>query len=107
MVSGLDTQTNITDIGMLALKIIANAAATIICPGIGIKAQNKPTATARATERRLRCQRLGSWPALPNIFKNRFFLSASRFGNSLFNNFLGMDERKTLLMVVCRIVIMT
>ncbi|MOA69175.1 hypothetical protein D3C78_1972070 [compost metagenome] len=33
--------------------------------GRGMKAANRPTAMARATEWRLRCQRLGSWSSLP------------------------------------------
>jgi len=64
---GLDTHTKITDKGIFARKIIANAAASTICPGMGTNAQNKPIAIPRATERRFKCQRLGSRPALPNI----------------------------------------
>ncbi len=60
MVNGLVIQTSTTEIGKLQRKIKAKKAATTIWKGIGIKAQNTPTKKAIETERRFKCQRLGS-----------------------------------------------
>lgn len=61
--------TNATDIGKLTRKNIASAAAGIIWNGIGTNAMNNPTAKAPATERRFRCQRLGSCSSRPKNFR--------------------------------------
>ena len=50
MVNGLDIQTSMTEIGIFALNMMANAAARTICEGIGMNAQNRPIAAARETE---------------------------------------------------------
>jgi len=50
MVSGLVSHTRLTAIGRLPRNGMANAAASSICAGIGIKAANRPTPMARATE---------------------------------------------------------
>ena len=43
MVSGLVIHTKETDKGKLQRSQTASAAATSICPGMGMKAMNKPT----------------------------------------------------------------
>ncbi|MNE84677.1 hypothetical protein D3C80_1816060 [compost metagenome] len=50
MVNGLVSQTRLTAIGMLPRTRIARLAARSICIGTGMKAANRPTAIARATE---------------------------------------------------------
>jgi len=50
MVSGLVSQTKLTAIGRLPRTGMAIAAASSICMGMGIKAANRPTPMARATE---------------------------------------------------------
>ena len=57
MVMGLVSQTNATDNPMFPRHQIAQAAAGIICKGIGIAAQKIPIANARATESRFKCHK--------------------------------------------------
>ena len=56
---------------LLVLLVTAGpAAAATIWNGIGMNAQNSPTATAPETERRFKCQRLGSCSQSPNSFSD-------------------------------------
>lgn len=60
MVTGFVIQTNPTEIGKLQRTKIATAAAITICVGSGTKAKKSPTKKAMETERRFRCNKLGS-----------------------------------------------
>src|SRR3569623_204243 len=68
MVTGLVSQPSPTEMGMLTRNGMASATASTIRNGMGMKAENRPTDIAPDTDRRLRCQRLGSWRRAP---KNR------------------------------------
>ena len=65
MVIGLLTHTRTTASGRLAAHSTAAAPASAICAGTGRNAQNRPTAKARATERRFRCHRFSRREAEP------------------------------------------
>mgnify|MGYP007132381805 CR=1 FL=1 len=90
IVNGLVIQTKATEMGRFARKYSAMMAAIAICPGVGIHAANRPIAKAAETERRFKCQRLGSWSLSPKKLRFLFSLMDSDDGMYFFNSFFGM-----------------